>query len=58
MTIGSALEELAELKSSGDGKNSSMLIDIETHLARLSGFRRHEPIDGFRDKGEQPGPDL
>jgi len=35
VTIGSAIEELAELKSTGDGQNSSLLMDIETHLVRL-----------------------
>ncbi len=35
VTIGSALEELSELKSSDDGKNGSLLVDIETQLTRL-----------------------
>lgn len=35
VTIGSAIEELAELRSSGDGQNGSLFFDIEMHLSRL-----------------------
>ena len=35
MTIGSALDELAKHKHRDDGRNSSLLIDIEAHLAQL-----------------------
>ena len=40
VTIGSAIDELEELKTFDDGENAELLGDIEVYLRRLDGASR------------------